>query len=96
MHLNNELSVSRLSIDGLDDFDSTNNERKTFKKIFFEKIFLIKSHNFKILLITNYLKKKFNIKKSPKNKGYGQFLNIEEKRYQNCKKFHQNYLLTLS
>lgn len=83
MHLNNnELSVSRWSIEDLDNIDShANNDRKTIKKIIFEKLFTIRTRNFKLMLLTNFLKRKFNIKKSPTKKGYGQFLNIEEKRY---------------
>lgn len=81
VHQNAELSVSRLNIDDIDGGDSARNEPKTLKEIFFEKLFVVKTQNYRFMLMAKFLKRKLTLRKSPKHKGYGKFLNIEEKRY---------------
>lgn len=63
--------------------ESINSHEKSLKSFLLEKIFIVKSHNFKtgnIVLFAKFLRKKLNLCKTPEKNGYGKFRNIEEQR----------------
>lgn len=58
-------------------------EKNKFRKFLIEKYILVKNHNFQInnvLNVVKFLRRKFNLNKSPKKKGYGNFISKEHQR----------------
>lgn len=67
-----------------DDCDASTNKRLVAIRQFVRnKLYAIKSHNYQISnikLFAKFIRRKLNLNKAPKKKGYGRYFTDEEKR----------------
>lgn len=68
--------------------DSNSNQNRSnlsaFRQFLQNALWLMHIHNYKtrdLKLFTKFIRRKLNLNKKPKQKGYGQFLNEEQIRY---------------